>query len=1312
MATNDLMNELLKESFALDDSTERKVASAIVKLLEDKNAEVQNLAVKCLAPLVKKLRETQVSEIADHMCNLLTQKREDLRDIAGIGLKTLIIEIPSSSSNIVRRLIPNLFEQLTNKADEVTMDALEIITEILNRFGSLFTSGENGLATATSLQQILIPLLNHSRSAVRKRTTVALGSFVIYSSDELFAEMIKRILVEVELKVNEEDFEKLRTLIGGITTISRSSSARLGQYLNILVPLIIKYSEFEDDELREICLLALESFTLRCPTEVSPYLPSIIELALNLIKYDPNYDDGDDDDDEMDMDEEEEEEAEDEDNYSDDEDVSWKVRRASSKVLASIIGTRSDLLGDIYQTVASPLISRFKEREESVRLDIFNTFNIMVRQTGFTFGKGTNSQEQSLRNLIPKICKSLSKELNRKSIPTKQAGFKILRELVIILHGGLQNSISLFIPSIETSLSNAASAKSLTNTNLKIETLIFVRVLLMNHPAAAFAGNLKSIVNSVVAAAKDKFYKISSEALLATVELINVIRPITWNDATHQYGPIQPASAEAKTFIDQLYRVIYSRLQATDVDLEVKERSITALGRLIVQCGDSIPSTELTKTIYPLLLERLRNELTRITTVRVIRAIAASPLFDDPVKAETISFDSILPALLTELSGFLKKSHRQLRVISLQCFETLILFNGAKITEANYLSLLEDLKPLLLESDLHILPLVMSVLCAISERSSARVLKGVQEEIVPVVVGILIESPHLVSGGSGLQSLLKFWKSVISAGGDVVFDLAVEKLLAAIEGTGVVPMVVSGVVKSEKSTSKKQSFPIIAQSLAVLTLNTSDGKLTVTVNKLVADITSDSVSENLKYLALLTIGEIGRKIDLSGSHPTLHTSLIAIFSSPSEELKHASAYALGNIALGNLDKYMPVILSNIREGGQKRFLVLMSLREIISRYVVTGTRRVQRAGAEVSSTSYAKLSSFAPELWKLLIANVEQEDSSEESTRNIIAECLGKLSLTDPEKFLPDLKENLKSASPGTRMTVIMAIRFTFTDIENESFDGLLKSLIVNFLSLVKDADLNVRRVTLQTLNSAAHNKPELIRNSLKELLPLLYEETVVKEELIHIVEMGPFKHRVDDGLEGRKSAFECMYTLLETCLTEIEIFEFIRRVIVGLNDAAYEIKVLTHLMLQRLALTSATALAQRLEETVEPLKGALSTKPKANAVKQEIEKNNELIRSAARTVIILGKICDPVTAPKFAEMEKELKTTTAFGDMIVQVIQEVEQQSQTLSTRLTSTSKMQSLQVGGMNVNVSSHGLPGSVWPVRNGMSGVATAAVEMELS
>ena len=76
------------------------------------------------------------------------------------------------------------------------------------------------------------------------------------------------------------------------------------------------------------------------------------------------------------------------------------------------------------------------------------------------------------------------------------------------------------------------------------------------------------------------------------------------------------------------------------------------------------------------------------------------------------------------------------------------------------------------------------------------------------------------------------------------------------------------------------------------------------------------------------------------------------------------------------------------------------------------------------------------------------------------------------------------------------------------------------------------------------------------ETLPQLYNETQKRKELIREVEMGPFKHEVDDGLDLRKAAFECMYTLLDTCIDRLDIFEFLTHVQDGLKDH-YDIKVI-----------------------------------------------------------------------------------------------------------------------------------------------------------
>ena len=78
-----------------------------------------------------------------------------------------------------------------------------------------------------------------------------------------------------------------------------------------------------------------------------------------------------------------------------------------------------------------------------------------------------------------------------------------------------------------------------------------------------------------------------------------------------------------------------------------------------------------------------------------------------------------------------------------------------------------------------------------------------------------------------------------------------------------------------------------------------------------------------------------------------------------------------------------------------------------------------------------------------------------------------------------------------------------------------------------------------------------ILKNNCSVSLCLLIDYIIQVRE----VEMGPFKHEVDDGLDLRKAAFECMYTLLDTCVDRLDVFEFLSHVQDGLKDH-YDIKV------------------------------------------------------------------------------------------------------------------------------------------------------------
>lgn len=68
-----------------------------------------------------------------------------------------------------------------------------------------------------------------------------------------------------------------------------------------------------------------------------------------------------------------------------------------------------------------------------------------------------------------------------------------------------------------------------------------------------------------------------------------------------------------------------------------------------------------------------------------------------------------------------------------------------------------------------------------------------------------------------------------------------------------------------------------------------------------------------------------------------------------------------------------------------------------------------------------------------------------------------------------------------------------------------------------------MRKEAVQLLNAAALTRPTLTVPCITAALPLLLQLTVVVPALVRVVELGPFKQKVDDGLSLRKNTLECI---------------------------------------------------------------------------------------------------------------------------------------------------------------------------------------------
>ncbi|KIH60592.1 HEAT repeat protein [Ancylostoma duodenale] len=146
MAVNDLMRELQTNNMRLDDDSEKKVVRMLIRLLDDNNGEVQNLAVKCLGTVTQRVKEAQAETLVDALCSMMVAGSDSLRDVSSIALKTVVGHLPVGNTvfvtNLMKRLVPKLNAALeqTKPNDSVRLEVVDIIGDVLSRFGSLITS--------------------------------------------------------------------------------------------------------------------------------------------------------------------------------------------------------------------------------------------------------------------------------------------------------------------------------------------------------------------------------------------------------------------------------------------------------------------------------------------------------------------------------------------------------------------------------------------------------------------------------------------------------------------------------------------------------------------------------------------------------------------------------------------------------------------------------------------------------------------------------------------------------------------------------------------------------------------------------------------------------------------------------------------------------------------------------------------------------------------------------------------------------------------------------------------------------------------
>lgn len=1181
MALNDLMSQLSKDAFKMDERLERKVVTSVLKLLEDKNSEVQNLAVNCIAVLIPRISDELIDEVVKSLTKLVLSGDEKLRDISSIGLKSVINTIAPDSiavQSICSHVVTPLLGALGLPDESVVIEVLDLLGDVLLRFGSRL------VADHARLQGALVPMLSHARPVIRKRAISVIANLVPSINDELFEALINNLIQSLSKSAKGSS---ARTAILALATIAREGGERVGLCFDRAVPLVFASAKVEeDDELRETCLQALHDFALHASKAFAPFVAQTLDACLVYIKHDPNYNyDSDGEAEDMDVSggesggsggEEEEEEE-----YSDDDDVSWRVRKGASRCIAAIIRSRPDLLKDMYAKVSPALITRFKEREENVRVDVLDTYVLILKQTAAVPALGADAMADDshpsalLAAVVPGIVKSLHKQLKDKSVKIRCGVLALLAELVVARPNALAAHLGELLPGALFCISDKSS-----NSDVKMAVLGFLARVLKTHSAEAVQAHASALTKIVVAAIKDSFYKITSEGLAVATQLVLLLR-------TDFAAPLSAADAAS---VRLLCDATSARFNAADTAQEVKDKAMTAMAQLVASAGDSL--TKESAACLPVFLQRLDNEVTRITATKCLSSIVTSPL--------NIDISAIVNQAIEQLTSFLRKNSRPLRLVSLSTLQVILRTRGTGLQASLFQGLLSELHQLISEEDMQASQLALSLatLC-ISENSTYAAFAASDPALLPGVLALAV-SPLLQ--GATLDAALGFLRALASSGAPgVTVDGLIQRLTA--------PALAQAL--------PKQAYNNIAKGVAaVAELNPAS------TSALIATSLSNiaSAEENVKLLSLLIVGELGRTIDLSGDGDKVLAAVLGSFQQASEDVKTAASVALGNICSGNLSRFLPFVVSKLESQPAIQFLLLQALKVAIGNFVDNAARMEE-------------LAPFVQTIWGLLFKHCE---NPEEGTRNTVSECLGKLAVVDPENLISLLTSNLDAPSAFTRGTVIAAIKAAVSS-KHRAAEAVLRPALARIFAHISDRDNHVRRVALVAFTTTVHNMPGLVAPVINDFLPNVYAETNVRADLIREVEMGPFKEKVDDGLDTRKSAFECLYTILDSAAAQFDVATFIENALKGLVDH-YDIQLVSFVIFARLAQHYPEDVLRRLDDITDKLTVTIDATTKQNAVKQEIEKSDELKRSAVRSIFALKCIPGSDKSQKLAVLVKKVE--------------------------------------------------------------------------
>lgn len=1182
MALNDLEKEMINTSININNNQLITYSEILIKCLDDEFSEVRNQSLKCFESLPFRLG-VQILPVIKELIKKKPKKISITSTIYTMALHNILKNLPPINElykNILEILLPEL---LTDKRIFKTeIDYIEILNDLATYIGNFMSNDQ-----ILNILNYLLDSCFNADTIIAKKSVLACSSLVKnINDDSTFLNYLNNLINFFKFKTKLSIDDKIillsifQSLLNGNPNLIHNNLSLIWNYLIEFLNLD-DLNKIDDDyefqqklnNLRLNSLLTLIKLFNNCKGEnVEVLITDTLNICRSFLSYNPynNNNDNSEDDDNFEEDDDAEDEYSydevDDDDYDDNEDgdCSWKLRSESLVLLNTIIKNFPIKLPLIYKYNFNSLIDRLLlEKNKDVLIRLIETL---------TFIFESSAQDGIYYNLLSyKLMAettsgrrysdvSMQMDDDPHSILVNQDS-KICDSMLAFV------KIFHFIANEKVNLLLKLFSKFIDALNCVDITFIQSSINLLNQlwKTQLFIPDSYLLYNSALSAESIENFDKSSDYL------IDYLKYCLSNDSNHRLitnglklinkifndgntiSNNEIISKLINSFVDLLCNKIINKNLSTEIRLQ----SLNTI--VLLTCKVSMDDNKITK-ILNIFVEIISTEVLAYNSLNAISKIIES---GNVIQSVNSNWVKLILNYVLEYLNLSELNNSSFKVIK-------------NFSKANLLDSIDGENILKSMVQIHSKKMFNSSNC-----------KDIGVILTHLLKIVSFKNDDLIQIISIIVDLCSYDKF------DDVLPALMTQLLNQSSSDNL-----SNLIQQFGNISDLK----ISKMLAVLTVVSRN------------DNSIENIIENLNnntdiYFSLIFLNQVSKSIDLNiGLEPFLMQ-----FSSDKHNIANMAVKVVSTIVSKYPNKYLHEFLDYIRQT-----IFLESSFKCLSIILDNIELDIEKTG---------EIFTLIIEIQKNLTVNINENKEYEYASK-----CIGNLVI----KY--DLIESLLlifSECDASMLNLLITIgntsKYTFindTFLDNTNLQLLVKYAEITTNNYIFNNNLLFKEIGIYNLNLILSKKPNVAISLISKILPNIIESEIkANKDYIHTQFIGPYKHKIDDGLNYRKQIYDCIYYLFKTLednknlvfLCNIKWAVYFNKFFdTGIKDDQ-SIASICLLITLKLFERDPTIFIQDIGDVdifdnfIIRCRKALNKKIADNAVKQDIEKQNNLIKMIIR---------------------------------------------------------------------------------------------------